>query len=52
VFPVCVIIIGKDSFVITSRQFGIDSCLQGAFQRLVHSAFLESIMLFSKIQLK
>ncbi len=40
-------IIGEDSFVITSRQFGIHSCLQCAFQRLVHSVFLESIMLFS-----
>ena len=46
-FPVRAFIIGEDSFVITSRQFGIHSCLQCAFQRLVHSAFLESIMLFS-----
>ncbi len=46
-FPVRAFIIGEDSFVITSRQFGIHSCLQCAFQRLVHSAFLEIIMLFS-----
>jgi hypothetical protein len=46
-FPVCAFIIGEDSFVITSRLFGIHSCLQCAFQRLVHSSFLESIMLFS-----
>ena len=46
-FPVRVFIIGEDSFVITSRQFGIHSCLQCAFQLLVHSAFLESIMLLS-----
>jgi len=26
----------KDSFVITSRQFGIDFCLHSDFQRLVH----------------
>ncbi len=45
-FPVFVFIIGEGSFVI-SRQFGIHSCLQCAFQRLVHSAFLESIILFS-----
>jgi hypothetical protein len=37
----------RDSFVITSQKFGIHSSLQCAFQRLVHSAFLESIMLFS-----
>jgi hypothetical protein len=47
-FPVCVIIIGEDSFVITSRQFGIDCCLQCFFQGLVPSFFLESIMLFSR----
>ena len=35
------------SFVITSRQFGVDTCLQCAFQRIVHGVFLESIMLFS-----
>ena len=46
-FPAFSIIIGEDSFVITSRQFGIDSCLQCAFQPLVHGPFLESIMLFS-----
>jgi hypothetical protein len=46
-FPIRVFIIGEDSFVITSRQFGIHSCLQCDFQSLVHSAFLESIMLFS-----
>ncbi len=46
-FPVRDFIIGEDSFVITSRQYGIHSCLQCAFQRLVHSAFLESIMMFS-----
>ena len=45
-FPECTII-GEDSFVITSRQFGVGSCLQCAFQRLVHGPFLESIMLFS-----
>jgi hypothetical protein len=38
---------GEDSFVITSRQFGIHSCLQCDFQRLVHGPFLEIIMLFS-----
>jgi hypothetical protein len=48
VFPVCTIIIGEDSFVITSRQLGIDSCLQQCVLRsFVHSPFLESIMLFS-----
>ena len=47
VCPLCVIIIGEDSFVITSLQFGIDCCLQCAFQGLVPSFFLESIMLFS-----
>ena len=47
VFPVCVIIIGEVSFVITSRQFGIDWCLRCVFQGAVHSFFLESIMLFS-----
>lgn len=46
-FPVCPFIIGEDSFVITSRQFGIHSFLQSVFQCLVHSDFLESIMLFS-----
>ena len=40
----------EDSFVITSRQFGIDWCLQCAFQGLVPSFFLESIMLFSRKQ--
>ncbi len=48
--PVCVIASsssGEDSFVITSRQFGIHSFLQSDFQRLVHSVFLESIILFS-----
>jgi hypothetical protein len=34
-FPVCAFIIGEDSFVITSRQFGIHACLQCAFQRLL-----------------
>ncbi len=33
---------GEDSFVITSRQFGIDCCLQCAFQGLVPSFFLDS----------
>ncbi len=47
VFPVCVIIIGEDSFVITSRQRRIDWCLQCVFQGLVHGPFLENIMLFS-----
>ena len=46
-FPVCVIIIDEGSFVITSRQFGIDSCLQWTFPFLVHSHFLERIMMFS-----
>ncbi len=32
---------------ITSRQHRIDWCIQCAFQGLVHSTFLESIMLFS-----
>ncbi len=45
--PVCAFIIGEDSFVITCRQFGIHSCLQCAFQCLVHGPFLEIIMLFS-----
>ncbi len=36
----------KDSFVITSRQFGIHSCLQCVFHSLVHNVFLESIILF------
>ena len=48
VFPVCTIIIDEGSLVITSRQFGIDSCLQCVFQCLVHGPFLESIMLFSR----
>ncbi len=39
VFPVCVIIIGEDSFVITSQQFGIDCCLQCSFQGLVPRFF-------------
>ncbi len=47
VFPVCVIIIGEVSFVITSRQCHIDWCLQCVFQGLVHGPLLESIMLFS-----
>ena len=47
VFPVCVIIIGEDSFVITIRQFGIHSSLQCDFQRLDHGPCLEIIMLFS-----
>ena len=48
VFPVCVFIIdAEDSFVITSRKFGIHSCLQCALQCLVHGPFLEIIMLFS-----
>ncbi len=46
-FPVCVIIIGEDSLVITSRQHRIDWFLQCVFQGLVHSTFLGSIMLFS-----
>ncbi len=46
-FPVCPFIIGEDSFVITSRQFGIHSCLQCVFHRLLHSVCLEIIMLFS-----
>ncbi len=46
-FPVCVFIIGEDSFVMTSRQFGIHSWLQCVFQRLAHGIFLEIIMLFS-----
>ncbi len=46
-FPVCVIIIGEDSFVITSRQHRIDWFLQCVFQGLVHGFNLESIMLFS-----
>ncbi len=45
-FPVCDFII-ESSFVITVRQFGIHSCLQCVFQRLVHSSVLESIILFS-----
>ncbi len=40
-FPVCVINICEDSFVITSREFGIDYYLQCVFQSLVHSFFLE-----------
>jgi hypothetical protein len=35
VFPVCVIIIDEDSFVVTSRQFGIDSYLQCTFNRRI-----------------
>ncbi len=46
-FPVCVFIIGEDSFVMTSRQFGIHSWLQCDFHRLVRGIFLEIIMLFS-----
>ncbi len=46
-FPVCVIIIGEDSFDITTWKFGIDWCLQCDFQGLVHSFFLENIILFS-----
>ncbi len=46
-FPVCTFVIGEDSFVITSRQFGIHSWLQCDFQRLVHGPFLEIIILFS-----
>ena len=34
--------IGEDSFVITSRQFGIDYCLQCAFQGLVPSFCLDT----------
>jgi hypothetical protein len=37
---------GEDSFVITSRQHRIDWCIQCVFQGLVHSTFLENIMLF------
>ena len=40
-------IIMEDSFGITSRQFGIHTCLQSAFQCLVHCLFPEIIMLFS-----
>jgi hypothetical protein len=40
VFPVFVFIIGEDSFVITSRPFGIHSCLQCVFQCHVNSDFL------------
>jgi hypothetical protein len=46
-FPVCVFIIREDSFVMTSRQFGIHSCRQFVSQRLVHGPFLEIIILFS-----
>ncbi len=46
-FPVFVFINGEDSFVITSQQFGIHSCLQCTFRRLVNSDFFESIILFS-----
>ena len=46
-FPVCVIIIGEDSFVITCHQHGIDWYLQCVFQGLVYSFFLEIILLFS-----
>jgi hypothetical protein len=37
----------EDSFVMTSRQFGIHSWLQFTFHRLVHGIFLEIIILFS-----
>ncbi len=49
VFPVWIFIIGEDSFVFTSRQFGIHSCLQCVFHRLVHGPFLEIIMLFPTV---
>ena len=40
-------VIMEDSFGITSRQFGVQTCLQSAFQCLIHCLFLEIIMLFS-----
>jgi hypothetical protein len=35
----------EDSFGITSRQFGVQTCLQNAFQCLIHCLFLEIVML-------
>ena len=40
-------IIMEDSFGITSRQFIVQTCLQSAFQCLIHCPFLEIIMPFS-----
>ena len=37
----------EDSFGITSRQLGVQTCLQSAFQCLIHCLFLEIVMLFS-----